>query len=360
MKPVHPMKLLVRLGQTSLALTLLLLLAGGRFIPAFAPQAPATALRIRSGLPFRHIDTTLTRHFVRSLRAHGGVLCMGTSETTTLADGNWPDFLNADGPRAAVLAGAGRTAGVHLPWMWAAAGEWSGVDLVYFLNPVYWNAQLADIEPEYWLRYATPSGLRQIRDPHPDLAHPVLNALPVLDRWHPGPALRSARRPWFQDLRWHFSPREFDQTFAPLTPWRGQLPLAPDTNIDLETGALRTFAHPDWFSPARPAGQAPFRDAELRAFVDACDRLDIRLTIVLGPPNLPFIRHHDPSALAASHNLQAHLRQLLDGLEVRYLDCSDIGEIPGAFNDHQHISSYGAFLIAQRLRQSLGLPKLQP
>lgn len=353
------MKLFTRLGQTAAALLAALLLIGG-LMPTFRPDSPPPEgpLRLRSGLPFKHSDEVLTQRFVRSLRDHGGLLCLGTSETTTLAGGNWPDFLNADTARAAVLAGAGRTPGVHLPWLEAVKGELAGLGLVYYLNPVYWNAHLGQTDPAYFLRYTTPHQLRLAARHHPALAE-AFAALPLTDRFHLGPWLRALRRPWFQDFRWRFLSRSsFDEAFAPLTTSAGTPPQGPSPDIDLEKGMLRTFAHADWFSPALPPGEAAFRDAELLDFIAACEGWGVELTVVLGPPNLPFIRHHFPDAAPASQTLQAHLRALLSSTGVHWVDATDIGEIPGAFHDHQHISSFGAFLIAERLRETLNLPPL--
>lgn len=355
------MKQFVRLGQTTSALLAALLLLGS-LMPAFRPDGPPpdAPLRLRSGLPFKHSDTVLTAHFVRSLRDNGGLLCLGTSETTTLAGGNWPDFLNADTARAAVLAGAGRTPGVHLPWLEAVSGELAGLGLVYYLNPVYWNAALGPVDPAYFLRYTTPQQLRTAAQHHPALAE-AHAALPLADRLHPSPWLRAIRRPWFQDFRWRFlNPSGFDDAFASLATFAGSPPLGPSPDIDLEKGMLHSFAHADWFSPALPPGEASFRDAELRAFIAACERWEVDLTIILGPPNLSFIRHHAPEAELASHALQTHLRTLLGNSGVHFVDASDLGDRPGVFNDHQHISSYGASLIAGRLRESLNLPPLEP
>lgn len=335
------MKTTAQLGSIAILL-LAILLALGAFLPPYMPtDSPSGPLRLRSGLPFKYSDTTLTGRFARSLRGHNAILCLGTSETTTLKGGNWPDFLGSDNRRTTVLAGAGRTAGVHLPWMAEVSASLRGLTCVFYLNPVYWNEALGRVEPEYWLRYTTP----QLQE----IPQAVRADLSFVDLIHPAPLLRSARRPWFQDLRWNLWPEEFDAAFAPLEPWRGTPPTAPDPAVDLERGALKSFHHEDWFSPARAPENTAFRDQELLDFIAACDAWGVDLTIVLGPANLPFIRHHAPEAEPASERLQQHLRELLKTSGVRFVDASDIGETPGAFNDHQHISSYGAALIAKRL-----------
>lgn len=339
------MKQIAQLGSMTV-LILAILLAFGAFMPPYVPaDAPSGPLRLRSGLPFKYSDTTLTGCYVRSLRDHDAILCLGTSETTTLAGGNWPDFLNSGNRRTTVLAGAGRTAGVHLPWMADVSASLRGLTCVFYLNPVYWNEALGRVEPEYWMRYTTPQ-LQQV-------PQAVRGELSFTDLIHPAPFLRSARRPWFQDARWHLWPDEFAEAFAPLEPWRGTPPTAPDPAIDLGRGTLKSFHHEDWFSPARPPENTAFRDEELLDFIAACDSWGVNLTIVLGPANLPFIRHHAPEAEPGSQRLQQHLRELLASSGVHFIDASDIGEIPGAFNDHQHNSSFGAALIAERLNARL-------
>jgi hypothetical protein len=339
------MKKIAQLGSMTVLL-LAILLAVGTFLPPYVPaDVPSGPLRLRSGLPFKYSDTTLTGRFARSLRDHDAILCLGTSETTTLKGGNWPDFLNGGKRRTTILAGAGRTAGVHLPWMADVSASLRGLTCIFYLNPVYWNEALGRVEPEYWLRYATPQ-LQQI-------PQAVRADLPLSDLIQPAPFLRSARRPWFQDARWHLWPEEFTEAFAPLKPWLGTPPTTPDPAIDLERGALKSFHHEDWFSPARAPENTAFRDQELLDFIAACDSWGVDLTIVLGPANLPFIRHHAPEAEPASQRLQQHLRGLLATSGVPFVDASDIGEIPGAFDDHQHLSSYGAALIAERLNARL-------
>ena len=352
-------KFFVRLGQLSFCILVLLCLLGSFISPFEVESATTGPLRLQSGLSFKYSDEILTTRFVRSLRGHGGVLCLGTSETTSLPEGNWTDFLNADYGRAAVLAGAGRTAGVHLPWMHSVSEELEELDVVYFINPVYWNEQLGQMDPEYWMRYTTASLLQEASSELPFLDE-VLRELPINERWNLASSIREVRSSWFQDLRWHLMPNEFEKSFSPLRTWTGQVPKAPDSRIDLDKGKLRSFQNDDWFSRPSLPEETTFRDAELIAFIEASHNWKVNLTIVLGPMNIPFIRYHDPGAEPAVDQQLLNLVNLLDSSDVNWIDATNLGEIPGFFNDHQHISSFGASLIAQRVRESLELPKLQP
>ena len=334
--------------------TLAVALLGGRWlIPAFAPPPPEGPCATVNGLSWRHDDAAAVSYFLASIRDHDGVLCLGTSETTTLAGGNWPDFLNAVEPRHAVMAGAGRTAGVWLPVLAQHAEELRGLRLIYLINPVYWNAEHGPINPTYWSRYVDPRLMAERAELPEDLWRPVTRArqaLPLTERFSPASFLRALRAKWFNDLRHHLDPETFSSAFRPVERWTGTVPNAPNPRIDLVRGIDSTFHHAEWFRPVSSDLEVlEARDDELRAFIRACNQWGIEATFVLGPHNAPFVHWHAPEAEVGFVELGERLADLLDSENATWVDARSVSTVPGAFRDHQHHSSFGAALIAEKI-----------
>lgn len=339
-------------GRFLLAVLAAALLLGPWLIPAYRPTAPAgVPLQAVSGVAWRHDDHTEVAHFLESLRLHDGVLCLGTSETTSLPGGNWPDFLNGVEPRFAVLAGAGRTAGVHLPVLAQHAEQLKGLRLIYYINPVYWNAEHGPINPTYWTRYVDPLLLGGVGDLPAALARPIADgraALPLPQRLNPAGLLRRARKAWFKDLRGWVTSAPLG---TPIRPWEGEPPTAPDPRTDFERGVRADFHHDTWFKPvASDPAVLEARTAELQGFLAACAGWGIEATFILGPFNAPFVRSHAPEAEAGYVRLQADLAQILSASPFPWIDARDLNDLPGAFRDHQHHSSFGAAQIAEKIR----------
>ena len=342
-----------RQGIWLLGMLAVLFLGGTWWIPAFTPPAPEGPCATVNGRSWRHDDAAAVSYFLASLREHDGVLCLGTSETTTLAGGNWPDFLNAVEPRHAVLAGAGRTAGVWLPVLAQHQEELRGLRLIFYINPVYWNAEHGPVNPTYWSRYVDPRLMAEREEIPEDLWRPVnqaWQALPLTERYSPASFLRAVRAKWFLDLRHHLQPETFTAAFRPVKRWTGPVPSAPDPRIDLAHGIDSMFHHAEWFRPVSSDLEVlEARDDELRAFIRACTEWGIEATFVLGPHNAPFMRWHAPEAESGYVELGEHLAALLDSERATWVDARSVSSVPGAFRDHQHHSSFGAALIAEQI-----------
>lgn len=341
-------------GRFLLSVLAAALLVGRWGVPEYAPTAPAgSAMRGINGIAWRHDDAAEVGYFLASLRDHGGVLCLGTSETTGLPAGNWPDFLNATDPRHAVLAGAGRTAGVYLPILARHASELRGLRLIYYINPVYWNAEHGPVNGTYWDRYVDPLLLHGADSLPSAIRQPIEDgraALGASRRLNPSGLVRRARKAWYKDVRRWFNPADFTAAFSPIRRWEGEPPPAPSPSLDPERGVESSFQHAEWFQPiSDDADVVERRNNELRGFIAACDRWGIEATFILGPHNAPFIRHHAPEAEAGYAELGNDLAQILIDHQAHWVDARPISHVPGAFRDHQHHSSYGAALIAQLL-----------
>ena len=112
---------------------------------------------------------------------------------------------------------------------------------------------------------------------------------------------------------------------------------------------LKTFHNHQWFDPINSSENYRFR--ELKSFISLCKELKIDVTYVVCPYNERFISNYSPESLGGYENVMKQIKQVLELENSSYVDASDISGLAGTFNDHQHYSSYGAFLIYQKLKK---------
>ena len=110
----------------------------------------------------------------------------------------------------------------------------------------------------------------------------------------------------------------------------------------------KDFIHKDWFKPINKS--VNYRYEELTSFLKLCENLEIQATFIIGPYNERFIKKYDLNSLADYESTTQHIKQLLIENHVDFIDATDISPVIGAFNDHQHHSSYGAFLIYNKIK----------
>ena len=136
----------------------LVLLIIGYFIPDVKSGNINQQIYTLNGFSTKYNDHTELADFYQSIKNNNGFLVLGTSETTTLKGGNYYDFLNNDkdikGNKFSLLAGAGRTCGIHIPLLLHHQAEVDSLKIIYFINPVYWRTDLCDVSVEYWNRYS--------------------------------------------------------------------------------------------------------------------------------------------------------------------------------------------------------------
>jgi len=59
------------------------------------------------------------------------------------------------------------------------------------------------------------------------------------------------------------------------------------------------------------------------------------------------------SSLKDYERTVAQIKELLEAENAPFVDASDISGLPGTFDDHQHHSSYGAWLIYKKIKSFL-------
>ncbi|MEN8224007.1 MAG: D-alanyl-lipoteichoic acid biosynthesis protein DltD [Bacteroidota bacterium] len=363
---IYKTKTLSEYGRFIFISLLLLVAAGNIFIPEYQVQNVDTQLLRLKGKHFTYSDDLHIREFISSVKRHNGYVCMGTSESTTLRDGNYYEFLDQDtsyGTRFSILGGAGRTCGLHMPMLINYADDVDSLKVIYFINPVYWRSELKGFNKGYWTRYLNRGAYRKTIDNsrHQDFMDitreydQVLNIgekfLYRAEYW-----FRKIRKPFFHDLRYMLFPDKYYEDLQYLAEKKtgtsifdhfGEIDTA---YIDTSWNITHEFKNRIWLNPIE---DDDYRYNELSAFIRLCRDLNVDVTFILGPVNEIFIASYQASYLDAYIQTVDNIRALLIEEGVDYIDVTDLGNLPGSFIDNQHHSSYGAFMIYQKTKKHL-------
>jgi hypothetical protein len=347
----------------------LILLIIGYFIPDVKSGNIKQQIYTLNGFNTKHNDHTELSDFYQSIKKNNGFLVLGTSETTSLNGGNYYDFLNNDkeieGSRFSILAGAGRTCGIHIPLLLHHQTDVDSLKIIYFINPVYWRTDLCDVSLEYWNRY---SNYKMCTDfnlspkEREDFLKPIMayaNKLNLFSKsaQYIEQTIRAARRNYFHKLRYNLYPEEYSSQFRFLSSTKTD--YTNDTlygrpnmeSIDTTWNILKSFTNKNWFKPINKVSN--YRYEELTSFINLCKSLDIQATFIIGPYNERFIKNYEPNSAADYRGATQNIKQLLIDYNTDFIDATDISSVVGAFNDHQHHSSYGAFLIYLKIKDHL-------
>ncbi len=349
---------------TTSAISLLLI---GFFIPDFTPADINRQIYTLNGFNTKYNDNTELSEFYKSIKKNNGFLILGTSETTDINGGNYFDFLNndpdIDDSKFSVLAGAGRTCGIHIPLFLHHKSEVNSLKVIYFINPVYWRTDLCEVNMEYWNRYSNYkvcSELTLSQEESYTFFKPVTSYTDNLNWFmkasqYTEQTLRLARKNYFNNLRYHLYPDEYASQFKYVS--SSKYDYTNDSNfgnpnlalIDTTWNISKSFKDKNWFKPINTSSQ--YRYEELTSFIKLCENLNVQTTFIIGPYNEQFIKQHEPNSLAGYKTTTQNIKQLLIDNNVNYIDATNISPVIGAFHDHQHHSSYGAYLIYLKIKQ---------
>lgn len=354
-------------GKFILLALFLLLILGNFFIPEYPVQGVEQQMLKIKGKHFRFDDHPHVSEFLLSVKNNDGYICMGTSESTPLRNGNYYEFLDQDTSypnRFSILGGAGWTCGLHSAMLLNHRKEVDSLQLIYFINPVYWRSELKGFRKSYWTRYLnygtwlnTLEGAKdypefeKISSPYRKELNPAEKVLFRLENW-----LRKIRKPFFRDLRYWLMPEEYQsdlQYFAEQKSGQEKFPLFNkiDTSyLDTAWNVTHEFLGRTWLNPLQ---EDEYRDNELRAFIHLCNELHVEVCFVLGPVNEIYIQKYHPPYLESYLEGVDHIREILLEENADFADASHLGKIPGTFIDNQHHSSYGAFMIYTMIKQHL-------
>jgi len=345
-----------------------ILIVVGLMVPNWQPQESEKQMYSLSGLATKYNDRGEISQFIGSIKKNNGYLVLGTSETTSLTGGNYYDFLNSDPDLSytgfSVLAGAGRTCGNIIPILLDQKNDLKGLQLIYFVNPVYWRKDLCEVNLDYGQRY-----MNYFMTTRPNLTleekekyySPIAEFQTALNITNKATAsldyiFRSLFRNYSYDLKntlfGEYS--EEKKTFVEerrgikfsRTNYKNRL-VSIDTLYNIE----KSFSHKNWFKPINE--KVDFRTEELKAFINVCKDLEINATFILGPTNERFIQAYSASSLNGYQDVSEQLKTLFEEQSVPHIDARHINNELGAFSDHQHHSSYGAFLIYEQIKMTM-------
>lgn len=359
-------RMLSFLGGIILLTTLVLVLVSQLFIPKFTGVRPTKQIYTISGKALKYNTPGIVTDFIMSIKDHNGYLCMGTSESGKLTEGNYYDFLNNDpelGPRFSVLSGAGRTCGQYFPVFAANTKQIEGLQVIYIINPVYWASNLQKPDFDYWTRYADyglavsvqrnktlPASTQRTLDSYNNTLNPANKTLywiaSKLTQLHASLKHDLSNRLFTNVYRQNLEFITPNQTLNPLV---FQVKASP--NIDTAWNVEHDFMGHKWMSEIN--NESKFRYNELSGFIDLAKQFNIKPIFVLCPYNELFITHYNKPALAAYQSTTLNIKEMIEASGFPVVDGRMIGSIPGTFIDNQHISSYGAFLLYKKLKTAI-------
>ena len=353
-------------GKFIITACLLLLLFGNYLIPKIKLLPKTEQMLTLNGKNIKYNDAPEVSQFLQSIKQNNGFLCLGTSESGSINGGNYYNFLNSDpeiqNSKFSILGGAGRTCGLYIPLFLQHKKEVESMKVIYFINPVYWGNNLCDVDNAYWERYSNYAMAKNVNfdDVDETIYLPILEYYDNLNFFLKSKLemeylLHSRRRAFFHDLNYLLNPNDYQSQFTFIADSKRDLALDsinnanPDINlIDTIFNISKSFTHKEWFSQVNT--ECDYRYKELKGFIALCKQLNIDATFIVGPINKKFIINYASSDLAAYNAVTNNIKSILKDEKMDFIDATNISSRTGAFEDHQHHSSFGAYLIYKKIK----------
>ena len=363
MKKLYRLKVLSRVGLLAMAAVVFWLVVA-LLIPTFhVPECPEWEGQLYTirHQELRDNNTLYTDMLLKSIKRNRGWLVLGTSETNARPKGNYYDFLNADTSLRcgfSVIAGAGRTACTYFPLI-QSNDNVNNLKVLYFINPSYGCGKLAFSNVDYFDRYVSSAAYIDANRPKNQDVERILQQNQGTLKWFGRVVELSSykmdklRRKYYQDLMFWMKPEQFGQGLV----WLDSAKLAqlstscdrPDRscyNYSLNVAAdFDVYSYTLW-----PHPESSYRTDELRTMIRLCKERDVDIVYVLGPYNQIAYKKIHPDELPKIQAVSADLARVLREENAPYIDCTDLSAEPGVFADWQHHTSYGGYLIYQKIK----------
>ena len=360
MKELYRLKNLALLGVVVLAAVVFWLLVAVCIPKFYAPKTTGQLYTIRHQ-ELRDNNPLYTDLLLESIQRNNGYLVLGTSESNPRPKGNYYDFLNADTSLHAgfsVIAGAGRTPCTYFP-MIQSNKHVKNLKVIFFLNPSYGCGNLASSNVDYFHRYVSYTVYSDANKPKNQDVDYILkvNMAPhsILNRVGDGLSyyLDKIRRKYYQDLVFRLDNAKFYESLTWLDsnrvykiPQSCARPDADRYNYQLNVGAnFDVHSYTLW-----PYPEESYRYDELRTMIRLCKERGVDVIFVAGPYNSIAYQKVHPSELPKIQEVSRKMLQVLKDEGAGYIDCTDLSTEPGVFADWQHHTSYGGYLIYQKIR----------
>ncbi|MCI5055194.1 MAG: hypothetical protein MRY83_03745 [Flavobacteriales bacterium] len=350
LKELYKTSFLAKRGKL-IAIAVIVLLILGQLIPDTNFQVDKQIYTLK-GHSTKHFDNPEAPLFFNSIKNNNGILCLGTSESTSLNGRNYYNYWNADSnitDKMSILSGAGRTCGVYNVLFQKYQNEVRHLKVLYFINPVYWRKGLNKVKPKYWDRYCSYGAFQDVQhwdetktvESYVNHCNPLKKLSLIVEH-----RIRSLRRKFFFDLNADSSTysRQFSYVKSKVVDTTFQR-----DHFDTTKNILKTFSNYGWHKPINASSE--YRFTELREFIEVSKKMNVNLLCVVGPYNHKFIKEYSPGDEEGYQKISSQIIEQLKKSNVQYLDCSDLSQMNGTFNDNQHHSEYGAFLIFKRIKK---------
>ncbi|MDT8393830.1 MAG: D-alanyl-lipoteichoic acid biosynthesis protein DltD [Bacteroidales bacterium] len=363
---IYKTKNLSDYGIFILIALVVIVILGNLLIPTYSIQNIDRQVLNLKGKYLKYDDAPHVEEFILSVKNSKGYICMGTSESTPLRDGNYYEFLDQDttyNTRFSILGGAGRTCGIHMAMLLNHKDIIDSLQIIYFINPVYWRSELNGFDKGYWMRYLNYYTYQNTLSADKDalfagISQKYAKELNFGEKFlHYATAwLRKIRKPFFQDMRYLLNEEKYLDDLAFIAHKKegfGQFDHFGkiDTSyLDTSWNITHEFRERTWLNPMV---DKDYRTRELKHFIHLCNKLNVKATYILGPVNEIYISNYHPPYLQDYLKKVDEIRLLLEEENVDYVDMTWLGSVPGSFIDNQHHSSYGAYLIYREIKQHL-------
>ena len=330
-------------------------------IPAFKYKSSDKQLYTIRHQELRDNNTLYTDLFLQSIKDNNGYLVLGTSESDYMNGENYYDILNADTTlqcRFSVIAGAGRTACTYFPLIQSNKNI-KDLKIIYFINPAYWCNKLARSNVDYFFRYTSFANYCKANNPENKAVSEILKVNLRSTRLDDVMSdffsyyIDRVRCKYYQDLAFSIDTAKFETTLSWIKPQREFLRSFPNEPPDSSTHNydLNVDASFDIYSYSLDAHpEATYRYDELRAMIQVCKENNVDVTFVVGPYNSIAFGKIYPAEVPELQSICESIITLLESENANYIDAVDISSTAGAFRDWQHHSSYGAYLIYQKIK----------
>jgi len=257
-----------------------------------------------------------------------------------------------------LVAGAGRTACTYFPLI-QSNDNVCGLKVIYYINPAYWCGKLAPNSADYFHRYLYYTVYRQSNRPKRSDVDEILKRnlhdlqlvgleddflAYYVDKW---------RRKFSQDLAFALDTSSYYEILYnvyPKDPNMLKVLAPPDSSeYNYTTNTLNDFDIYDHIMHPKP--RETYRFDELRTMVRLCKSRNVDVTFVVGPYNQIAYQQANPSELPYIQEIVDRIKQLLDEEGASYIDCSEFSDTPGFYADWQHHTSYGGYLLYQKMKE---------
>ena len=360
---MYRLKYLARIGLIVIGAVAFWLLVAV-FIPPFrVPECPEWEGQLYTirHQELRDNNALYTDLLLQSVKRSGGYLVLGTSETNARPKGNYYDFLNADTSMHcgfSVIAGAGRTACTYFPLI-QSNDNVKNLKMIYFINPSYGCGKLAFSNEDYFGRYVSSAVYIDANHPENQDVEQILQVNQRTMKGFEGVVelasckMDRLRRKYYQDLLFWMKPERFSQGLVWLDsskvaklpksctrPDKSRYNYALNVSADFDVYSYTLWPHPE----------SSYREDELRTMIRLCKERGVDIVYVLGPYNQKAYKKIHPEELPKIQQVSDNLLKVLDEEDAEYIDCTDLSMTPGVFADWQHHTSYGGYLIYQKIK----------